>query len=121
MYTLEGMHGAGLPAEPETVMATVPKDGIIPEKIGGNGLRRADAQGQVLRLLCLDPDAPAHTRDHLADVLCGMIAEDGRVPFRPGESGANIWCAMFVHQALDWWCHLHGDDSSSAPSSGHIV
>ena len=121
MYTLEGMYAAGRLAEPETVLATVPEDGIIPEKVGRGDLRRSDAQAQVLRLLCLDPHAPAQVRDRVGEILCGMIHEDGRVPFRPGETGANVWCAMFVHQALDWWCHLNGDCSSLPPSPGHIV
>jgi hypothetical protein len=43
------------------------------------------------------------------------------VGFRGGDTAANVWCALFAHQALDWRCDRRGDRGSPAPDRGSLI
>ena len=113
-YALEGLLRDGRPFTPELVLEGQSGDGWFPETIGKpHDFPRADVQAQALRLLCLSPMATEAARDIAASSLLRHVRADGFVSFRIGELEANVWCALFAHQALDWLCWLRGAGSST--------
>ncbi len=131
-YGLEGTLRAGTEIDPAAVLGTAGANGEFPEEIGpeeigreeigaGHNLSRVDVHAQALRLLCLLPGTPEHILDTVAANLLRYICDDGSVRFRIGEPNANVWCALFAHQALDWLCHRRGEASAAAPHASAIV
>ena len=121
-YAIEGILNGGDPLDPGTVLASIGEDGCFPEEIGHrDSLPRADVQAQALRLLCLWPGAPELVLDSVSNALCRHIRDDGSVTFRIGDPDANVWCAQFAHQALDWLCYRYGDTRSGEPYADSLI
>jgi hypothetical protein len=59
----------------------------------------------------------AERLDGLTRALLGFVRPDGGVLFSGAQDIANVWCAMFAHQAL----LLHSRDAGRAPSDLHAV
>ncbi|MFF5970686.1 hypothetical protein ACFY7C_04070 [Streptomyces sp. NPDC012769] len=81
-------------------------DGTLTETTGG-GIVRSDVLAQALRigllLRCrgrLTGDHWAGRLDGLARALLRFVRPDGGVLFSGDQDVANVWCAMFAHQAL---------------------
>jgi len=121
-YAVEGMmNGADL-LDPAAILTSIRGEGRFPERIGNPRIEfRADIQAQALRLLCLAPGVPRFVLDTVSAGLCRHIRGDGSVSFRVGEPDANVWCAQFTHQALDWLCYRHGDAVASPPHADAII
>jgi hypothetical protein len=121
-YAIEGILDGGDPLDPGTVLASIGEDGCFPEQIGHpDSLPRADVQAQGLRLLCLWPGTPELVLDSVSNALCRHIRDDGSVTFRVGDPDANVWCAQFAHQALDWLCYRYGDTRSNEPYADFLI
>jgi hypothetical protein len=96
--------------------------GYLPEEVGSSqGRSRADIQAQALRLLCLDPSAPETIRLHFADVVLAHVSLQGAVRFWPDDETANVWCAIFAHQALDWCIYRQGVGGIRKPASRELI
>lgn len=84
--------------------------GTLPESAATPGVRRSDIIAQALRVgICLLPATDAPRLQPLVDALLARVREDGSIAFRPEVEPPqiNIWCAMFVEQALSGyaaWC-----------------
>jgi hypothetical protein len=121
-YAIEGMMNGADSFEPAGILASMRGEGRFPEEIGNpNSELRADIQAQALRLLCLMPDVPKSVLDKVSAGLCRHIRGDGSVSFRVGEPDANVWCAQFTHQALDWLCYRRGDAGASPPRTDAVI
>lgn len=96
--------------------------GYLPEEVGSSrGRSRADIQAQALRLLCLDPSAPDTIRLHFADVVLAHVSLQGAVRFWSDDETANVWCAIFAHQALDWCIYRQGVGGIRKPASRELI
>jgi hypothetical protein len=119
-YALEGLSSANVSIAPDRIVAALRPDGSFPEYADEpDGPPRADVQAQAIRLLCLH--APGHTASihRIAEALLRHIRDDNSVSFRVGGEEANIWCALFTHQALDWLCRRESD--ATAPRAQAII
>jgi hypothetical protein len=96
--------------------------GYLPEQVGSSRSQsRADIQAQALRLLCLDPCASDTIRLQFADVVLAHVSLQGAVRFWPDDETANVWCAIFAHQALDWWTYRQGVGGIRKPDSRELI
>jgi len=96
--------------------------GFLPEQVGSSwGRPRADIQAQALRLLCLDPLASDTIRLQLAEVVLAHVSVQGAVRFWPDDGTANVWCAIFAHQALDWCIYRQGIGGIRKPDSRELI
>jgi hypothetical protein len=96
--------------------------GYLPERVGSSRSQsRADIQAQALRLLCLDPCASDTIRLQFADVVLAHVSLQGAVRFWPDDETANVWCAIFAHQALDWWTYRQGGGGIRKPDSRELI
>jgi len=96
--------------------------GYLPEQVGSSqGQSRADIQAQALRLLCLDPCASDTIRLQFADVVLAHVSLQGAVRFWPDDETANVWCAIFTHQALDWCIYRQGVGGIRKPDSRELI
>jgi hypothetical protein len=121
-YAIEGSIRGGGELSPKLVLEGLGAEGWLPEEIGTpKSFARGDVQAQALRLLCLSPLIDEATLETVTASLIRHVRDDGSVGFRIGESAANVWCAMFAHQALDWLCHIHGNDSVHPPLTNAII
>ncbi len=121
-YALEGDGMAGRPSDVGGLMRQLRQDGSLPEHAGvDGGATRGDVQAQALRLLCLQPELRMQPMEAMASVLVRHVRDDGSVSFRVGEAAANVWCALFAHQALDWFCACQGDPAARRPAAAELV
>ena len=121
-YAFEGLLLCGAHVPSADVLDVAYGAFCFPEEVGAPVcVNRSDVQAQALRLLCLLPDAPGHTIDGIAANLLQFVRDDGSVAFSAGDLGANVWCALFAHQALDWRCSLRGDAAGHAPRASDII
>ncbi|MER7519447.1 hypothetical protein [Streptomyces sp. NPDC126499] len=81
-------------------------DGTLAETTAG-GKVRSDVLAQALRIGLLlrrrgllRGDDWAGRLEALAGALLGFVRPDGKVLFSGDQDIANVWCAMFAHQAL---------------------
>ena len=96
--------------------------GCLPERVGAPRSRsRADIQAQALRLLCLDPSVSDIVRSQFAEVVLAHVSPQGAVSFWPDDETANVWCAIFAHQALDWCICRQGAGGIRKPNSGELI
>jgi hypothetical protein len=117
-YALEGVACSGESIDPAAVLADRRADGAWPEEAAHPGRSpRADVQAQGLRLLCLTPE-PAPQLESALQALARHVCVDGSVAFRTGDTDANIWCALFAHQALDW---CEGLQTGRRPQAAAII
>jgi len=121
-YAIEGMISGGRLSDATAILGAMNGEGRFPEEIGNpDSQLRADIQAQALRLLCLVPGMPKSILDAVSAPLCRHIRADGSVSFRIGEPHANVWCAQFTHQALDWLCYRCRDDCASPPHAHALI
>jgi hypothetical protein len=121
-YAIEGLLRGGEPPDSSAILAVMDAEGGFPERIGSPDSRpRADVQAQALRLLCLSPGLDESALDAVAAALCRHINHDGSVSFRIGGSDANVWCAQFTYQALDWMCERCGDGCRGPPDTDALI
>ena len=121
-YAIEGMINGGRLSDATAILGAMNGEGRFPEEIGNpDSQLRADIQAQALRLLCLVPGMPKSILDAVSAPLCRHIRADGSVSFRIGEPHANVWCAQFTHQALDWLCYRCRDDCASPPHAHALI
>ena len=96
--------------------------GCLPEQVGSSRDRsRADIQAQALRLLCLDPWTSDTIRSQFADVVLAHVSLQGGVRFWPDDKTANVWCAIFAHQALDWCTYRQSVGGIRKPDSRELI
>jgi hypothetical protein len=120
-YAMEGRAANGDAIDAALVLATRHAEGWFPECAGIPGGRaRGDIQAQALRLLCLT-DATDTMRDAVAGALLRHVQADGSVRCYLDEPDANVWCALFAHQALDWLCWQRGGGALAAPDGALII
>ena len=118
-YAWEGQACAGAAIDIASVLADCDDAGMFPEQAGIPGSpSRGDIQAQGLRLLCLGA-APDQTREAVAAGLIQHVQADGSVCCHLDEPGANVWCALFAHQALDWLCAQRRN--ASAPDATTVI
>ncbi len=109
LYALEGDPGPEGKGDIAGLVAGSPAVGIFTEAVDDStSVRRADVQAQALRLLTLGPGASPSIVRRVAAGLLPHIRKDGSIGFSLDDSGSNVWCALFAHQALDWACTLVG-------------
>lgn len=129
-YALEGQARAGHDVEVAPVLSALRPDGTFPENTRHpDGAPRADVQAQALRLLCVASAAERKTGgviddavlDRVVAALLRHVAPDGSVRFRTDDAAANIWCALFAHQALAWLCARRELPGGAAAEGGHLV
>jgi hypothetical protein len=121
-YAIEGMMNGGDSLDPAAILISMRGEGRFPETVGNpHSELRSDVQAQALRLLCLVPGVPLAVLDTVAGGLCRHIRGDGSVSFRFGKPDANVWCAQFTHQALDWLCYRCGDAGASPPCTDSLI
>ncbi|MBT2489635.1 hypothetical protein J7E96_14125 [Streptomyces sp. ISL-96] len=116
LYGIEGLLIGALHTEGEALevverlyarlMALQAADGTLAETVGG-GIVRSDVLAQALRiglllrgLGYLQGDHWAGRLEELTRALLGFVRPDGGVLFSGDQDIANVWCAMFAHQAL---------------------
>lgn len=96
--------------------------GCLPEQVGAErGRSRADIQAQALRLLCLDPSSSETIRRQLAELVFAHVSLQGAVRFWSKDETANVWCAIFAHQALDWCIDRQGGRGIRKPNSRELI
>jgi hypothetical protein len=121
-YALEGECMAGGRIDATPLLAHRLLDGSLAEDAGcESGLPRSDIQAQALRLLCLQAHTGWDGIDAMSQALLRHVRDDGSVVFRVGEAHANVWCALFAHQALDWLCARRGCPDAQVPSAKALV
>lgn len=127
LYAAEGNLRAGAINPALALLRELPTSGVITEPPGDDepaprvALRRADVLAQALRLrLLVSPETPALRRDAALSLLSHVRA-DGALGFSDEDSGANIWCALFAHQALDWWCAGSPDGRGRTPRADDMI
>jgi hypothetical protein len=121
-YALEGECIAGGRIDATPLLAHRLSDGMLAEHAGCEaGLPRSDIQAQALRLLCLQADSGWAGIETMSRALLRHVRDDGSVVFRVGEAHANVWCALFAHQALDWLCARRGCPAAQMPSAEALV
>jgi hypothetical protein len=119
-YALEGLLLAGRTIEPATVSAAAGHEATFPGELGGRSFR-SDVVGQALRLLCALPDSDHRQIGAVVDALLRHVRDDGSLAFRQGEPDANVWCALFAHQALDWACDRLGGETVDTARASQII
>jgi len=76
-------------------------DGSLPELVEDPSSRpRSDVLAQVLRLATALGEGGRGQLDALESALRRHVSRAGAVRFREHDPGANVWCALFAHQAL---------------------
>ena len=120
LYAMEGLAQVRPDQRPKIDFDHAVK--YLPEQVGSSqGRRRADIQAQALRLLCLDPCASDTIRLQFAEVVLAHVSLHGAVRFWPDDETANVWCAIFAHQALDWCIHRQGIGGIRKPNSRELI
>jgi hypothetical protein len=120
LYAMEGLARVRLGQCPKIGFNHVA--GYLPEQVGSSrGRSRADIQAQALRLLCLDPSASDTIHLQFADSVLAHVSLQGAVRFWPDDETANVWCAIFAHQALDWCIYRQGVDGIRKPNSRELI
>ena len=120
LYAMEGL--ARVCPDERAEIAFDHATGFLPEQVGSSqGRSRADIQAQALRLLCLDPCASDTIRLQFVDVVLAHVSVHGAVRFWPDDETANVWCAIFAHQALDWCIHRQGMGAIRKPDSRELI
>lgn len=113
LYGLEGlvMNGAEsldrAEAAFQRLMDAQDGAGWLPDRLAGATVQRSDVLSQALRMGALlrasgrlRGAAWASRLDLLVDRLLEHVRPDGSVAFSHDQDKANVWCAMFAHQAL---------------------
>jgi hypothetical protein len=132
LYGLEGMVMNG--EEPldraeavfERLMQAQDGAGWLPDHLSGATVQRSDVLSQALRLGALLRASGrlrgpvwAGRLDLLVARLLEHVRPDGSVAFSHGQDIANVWCAMFAHQALV--LHEASDDPTAALVRRYLV
>ncbi|MET9519202.1 hypothetical protein [Streptomyces sp. NPDC002994] len=127
LYGIEGLLIGALHTEDEALevverlyarlMGLQAVAGTLAETTGG-GIVRSDVLAQALRIGLLlrgrgylQGDHWAGRLEGLTRALLGFVRPDGGVLFSGDQDIANVWCAMFTHQAL----LLHSRSADQAP------
>jgi len=120
LYAMEGLAQVRPDQPPKIDLDHAVK--YLPEQVGlSRGRPRADIQAQALRLLCLDSYASDTIRLQFAEVVLAHVSLHGAVRFWPDDETANVWCAIFAHQALDWCIHRQGIGGIRKPDSRELI
>jgi hypothetical protein len=120
LYAMEGL--AWVSPDQRAKIGFDQDAGCLPEQVGSSrGRSRADIQAQALRLLCLDPWTSDTIRSQFVDVVLAHVSLQGAVRFWPDDETANVWCAIFAHQALDWCTYRQSVRGIRKPDSRELI
>jgi hypothetical protein len=123
LYAMEGVYAGRRTSPPALVVHAIAANALAEDEADPASKPRLDVEAQALRLLCLQPSTAADLRPILAiaERSCRYILPSGGVSFRLGQPDENIWCALFLHQALDWLGHLLGAQNCRKPDIGDLI